>query len=126
MTMSSTAPRPKMGTKYETEMLYCGHEDGRYCGADIRRRVEGYLVMSDKPKTQEHIKVDANKCTGCRLCYELCPTGSYEMTEDGAADWSQFGMTHCGECGLCRYICPVDAIDWNYPEGGTGKIHKWS
>ena len=126
MTMSSKAPRPKMGTKYETEMLYCDHSDGRYCGADIRRRVEGYLVMSDKPKTQEHIKVDVSRCTGCRLCYELCPTGSYEMTEDGAADWSQFGMTHCGECGLCRYICPVDAIDWNYPEGGTGKIHKWS
>ena len=32
----------------------------------------------------------------------------------------------CGECGMCRYICPVDAIDWNYPEGGTGKIHAWA
>ena len=48
---------------------------------------EYYAAESaDKPKTQEHIKVDVNKCTGCRLCYELCPTGSYEMTEDGAVD----------------------------------------
>lgn len=56
----------------------------------------------------------------------FCPTGSYEMTAEGVADWSQFGMTHCGECGMCRYICPVDAIDWSYPEGGTGKIHAWA
>lgn len=123
MTLSRDIKRAQ-GYKYDTSMLYCGHENGQYCGADIRRRVEGILVMSDKKKTEVHIKVDTEKCTGCRLCYELCPTGSYEMNADGSAIWA-FGMEYCGECGMCRYICPVDAIDWNYPEGGCGKIHKW-
>lgn len=109
-----------MGVRYDTSSL----EGPAICGAAIRERLEGILVMSDKPKTEEHIKVDTEACVGCKLCYELCPSGSYEMNEDGKAEWA-FGMQYCGECGLCRYICPVDAIDWSYPQGGTGKIHAW-
>ena len=110
-----------MGVRFDTSSL----EGPAICGAQIRERIQGVLVMSDKPKTEEHIKVDQDACVGCKLCYELCPTGSYEMTAEGKADWLQFGMSFCGECGLCRYICPVDAITWSYPQGGTGKIHKW-
>jgi len=110
-----------MGVKYKTDMLY----ENTIRGAEVRKRVNGILVMSENKKTEEHIKVDREKCTGCKLCYDLCPTGSYEMTE-GKADWATFGMDYCGECGLCRYICPVGAIEWNYPEGGTGKIHQWA
>ena len=111
-----------MGVKYNDSILY----GNQLAGAAVRSLVTGKQVMSDKPKTKEHIKVDAQKCVGCRLCYDICPTGSFEMTSEGVADWSQYGMQFCGECGMCRYICPVDAIDWNYPEGGTGKIHQWA
>jgi ferredoxin like protein len=87
-------------------------------------------LLKDKyeviPKTKVHIKVDANKCIGmsCQLCYITCPTGSFEM-EGGKAVW-KFGMQLCGECGTCRYVCPVDAIDWSYPEAGTGIVLKYS
>ena len=110
-----------MGIRYNKEILY----GNQLCGAAVRELVEGIVIYSDKPKTQEHIKVIEEKCNGCGRCYRLCPTGSYEMVNN-KADWVTFGMTHCAECGLCRMICPLDAIDWNYPEGGTGIVHKYS
>lgn len=93
-------------------------------GAKVRELLKGkYEVI---PKTTEHIKVDREKCIGmnCQLCYIICPTGSYEMV-DGKAAWA-YGMELCGECGACRYVCPVNAIDWSYPEAGTGIVLKWS
>lgn len=93
-------------------------------GAKVRELLEGkYEVI---PKTKEHIKVDRDKCIGmaCQICYITCPTGSFEM-EDGKAVW-KYGMKLCGECGTCRYVCPVNAIDWSYPEAGTGIVLKYS
>lgn len=110
-----------MGIRYNKEILY----GNQINGAAVREMLEGFVVYSDKPKTEEHIKVDKDKCNGCGRCYRLCPTGSFEMV-DGKADWATFGMKHCAECGFCRYVCSIDAIDWNYPEGGTGIIHRWS
>lgn len=93
-------------------------------GAKVRELMKGkYEVI---PKTKEHIKVDKDKCIGipCQLCYIVCPTGSFEMVDDKAV-WKH-GMELCGECGMCRYVCPVNAIDWSYPESGTGVILKYS
>jgi ferredoxin-like protein FixX len=49
--------------------------------------------------------------------------GSY--MEDGKAVW-KYGMQLCGESGACLYVCPVGAIDWSYPEAGTGIVMKYS
>jgi ferredoxin like protein len=96
------------------------------CGAKLRELLKGkYEII---PKTKEHIKVNKDKCIGmtCQVCYITCPTGSFEMEkESGKATW-KYGMTTCGECGTCRYVCPVDAIDWSYPEAGTGIVLKYS
>ncbi len=93
-------------------------------GPKVRELLKGkYEIIS---KTKEHINVDTNKCIGmtCQICYVICPTGSYEMV-DGKAVW-KYGMQTCGECGACRYVCPANAIDWSYPEAGTGIVLKYS
>jgi ferredoxin like protein len=93
-------------------------------GEKVRELLKGkYEII---PKTKIHIKVNKVKCIGmtCQLCYISCPSGSWEMV-DGKAEW-KFGMETCGECGTCRYVCPVDAINWSYPEAGTGIVLKWS
>lgn len=90
-------------------------------GAQVQEIIKGkYEVI---PKTRQHITVDAQVCNGCRLCFELCPTGSFAMV-DGKAQWN--GMQTCAESGACRYVCPVGAIDWSYPDGGTGVVNKYS
>ncbi len=91
-------------------------------GPKVRELLKGkYEVI---PKTKEHIKVDPDKCIGCGICYIVCPTGSFEMV-NGKAVW-KYGMEVCGESGVCRYVCPVDAITWSYPESGTGIVLKHS
>ncbi|MCL1846677.1 MAG: 4Fe-4S dicluster domain-containing protein [Coriobacteriia bacterium] len=96
----------------------------KFAGKKVRDYLDGKFEMI--PKTKEHIFVDADKCIGdaCAICYTLCPGGAYEMI-DGKAVWA-FGMTNCMECGICQYVCTVGAIDWSYPEAGTGVVLKWS
>ena len=98
----------------------------KFCGATIREFLDGKFEMI--PKTKEHIFVNQEKCIGtsCSICFITCPGGAFEMSgEGGKATW-EYGMTNCMECGICQYVCPVDAIDWAYPEAGTGIVLKWS
>ncbi|MGV8083970.1 MAG: 4Fe-4S dicluster domain-containing protein [Coriobacteriia bacterium] len=95
-------------------------EGSQIYGPRIREFLAGkYEVV---PKTLEHIKVQPERCNGCKLCVLLCPAGCYEM-EGGKAVW-KYGQL-CVECGACQYICSqVNAIDWSYPEGGTGIVMR--
>jgi len=49
--------------------------------------------------------VDAEKCTGCESCVEICPVDAIAM-EDGTALVSD----ECIDCGQCVDECPVEAI----------------
>jgi len=43
------------------------------------------------------------------------------MTDDHKAEWKY--PNFCFECGICYHLCDkVHAIDWTYPEAGTGAI----
>lgn len=90
-------------------------------GAKLRELLKDkYEVI---PKTVEHIKVDESRCNGCELCVIVCPAGCYEMKPNHKAVWAFPEL--CTECGACQYVCSqVHAIDWSYPEGGTGMVLK--
>lgn len=53
------------------------------------------------------IEFDAEKCTGCRRCTEVCPHGVFEM-RDKRAYLVDPGA--CIECGACAMNCSADAI----------------
>lgn len=106
--------------RYDPSILY----GPQIVGEKVRELLKGkYEII---PKTTAHIKVNPKKCIGmtCQLCYIICSTGSYEMV-NGKAMW-KYGMETCSECGACNYVCPVGAIEWSYPEAGTGILLKWS
>ena len=91
-------------------------------GAELREFIEGKIEVI--PKTMEHIKVNDQRCNGCGLCEIVCPGGCYEMV-DHKARWAF--PNNCLECGVCLHVCSeVNAIDWTYPEAGTGVVLKWS
>jgi ferredoxin len=60
------------------------------------------------------LKFYPDKCTGCGVCYDVCPHGVFEQTGHTVR------MAHprsCMECGACQMNCPFDAIT---VQSGTG------
>lgn len=51
------------------------------------------------------IKVDLEKCTGCKLCIKACPYGAIEVIEKKAVI-----AASCNLCGACIESCKFEAI----------------
>ena len=71
-----------------------------------------------------HIKVDSSKCRECKLkpCLRLCPAECYTLVGDEVL----FSYEGCIECGTCRVVCPMNAIEWDYPVDGRGIHYRFS
>jgi len=50
----------------------------------------------------------AAKCTGCRRCAEVCPTGVHAFTADGR---HELDRAACVRCGKCVELCPAEALE---------------
>ncbi len=74
---------------------------------------------------EAHITVEKETCSRCptRPCLSACPADNYTWNEE--KEELIFNYEGCLECGTCRFICPLDAIDWSYPRGGFGVSFKW-
>lgn len=59
--------------------------------------------------------IDAEMCTGCGDCIEICPMEAIK-DEDGI---SQVMVERCIGCGLCASRCPVEAISMQEREDRT-------
>jgi formate hydrogenlyase subunit 6/NADH:ubiquinone oxidoreductase subunit I len=51
--------------------------------------------------------IDPARCTGCRLCVELCPTQALDQVDGKAA---LVYPQRCTYCTICEDICPENAI----------------
>ena len=57
-------------------------------------------------------KNNINKCTGCSICYAVCPVEAIEifLTKDGFYE-PVVDMKKCIKCGKCYEVCAFDSID---------------
>lgn len=55
-----------------------------------------------------YAEVDENRCSGCRICNELCPYGAIEFDEEKRR--SNVISAVCKACGCCAAACPSGAI----------------
>jgi NAD-dependent dihydropyrimidine dehydrogenase PreA subunit len=54
------------------------------------------------------LKYDADKCTGCGRCQEVCPHGVFAISDKMA---SVTDRDLCMECGACMQNCAFGAIE---------------
>ncbi|MHA1869169.1 MAG: 4Fe-4S binding protein [Candidatus Heimdallarchaeaceae archaeon] len=68
-----------------------------------------YLIFSpEKSEKTEYYGtkkavMDFDKCTKCMKCYESCRYGAIDQDLN-------IEIVRCEGCGLCKHVCPVDAI----------------
>ncbi|ABA88812.1 indolepyruvate:ferredoxin oxidoreductase, alpha subunit [Syntrophotalea carbinolica DSM 2380] len=68
------------------------------------------LVKRDPVKRQAALKVDAEKCTGCKACLQLgCPAIEWQP-DAGDKGKAVINPLLCCGCGLCPQMCHFDAI----------------
>jgi 4Fe-4S ferredoxin len=60
------------------------------------------------------IEVDLETCTGCGLCFDICPSGSVTLPRPekpgDRPEKIKIDTENCVFCGACEHVCPVDAI----------------
>ena len=65
------------------------------------------------------LSFNADKCTGCGKCTEVCPHGVFEVNERKARIVQK---DLCMECGACALNCPAKAIEVNAGVGCAAAI----
>lgn len=60
------------------------------------------------------IRIDNNKCIGCRKCYELCPQDVFIINENTGHPKPRY-LEECWFCGICWMECPKRCIDIKLP-----------
>ncbi len=53
------------------------------------------------------LQLDENKCTGCRMCLDVCPHEVFKMNSKHVTIQNRDA---CMECGACSRNCPASAI----------------
>ena len=69
------------------------------------------------------LQVDAELCTGCKTCIEVCPKGVFELYQLDERQKSRVArMAACEQCTACVKQCPERAILANPPIRAFGEV----
>ncbi len=67
------------------------------------------MICKEKMKPDEkkvEIYIDKKLCTGCGICFRVCPEGAIEMKDNKAVLIPE----RCKNCLICLEECPFGAI----------------
>lgn len=77
-------------------------------GAAASARVLGRIQQGEIALEPIRASVDADKCSGCRICNDLCPFNAITFHEDRMV--TEINAALCQGCGTCVAACPSAAI----------------
>jgi heterodisulfide reductase subunit A2 len=81
-------------------------------GAAAAARALGKIQQKEVAMEPVRATINADKCSGCRICNDLCPFNAILFHEDKMV--SEVNPALCQGCGTCVAACPAAAIS------GTG------
>ena len=77
-------------------------------GAAAAARVEGMISRGTVLIEPVIATIDEDKCSGCRVCNNLCPFNAIDFIEEEKV--SRINAVLCKGCGTCVAACPSAAI----------------
>jgi len=70
-------------------------------------------VLPEPPRVRGVVHLQVERCKGCRLCIEYCPTGVLALSTEFNAKGYHYptvAADTCIACQACSTICPEYAI----------------
>jgi heterodisulfide reductase subunit A len=77
-------------------------------GAAAAARILGRIQQREMALEPVQAIVDAERCSGCRICGDLCPFSA--ITFDEQQKVTEINRALCQGCGVCAAACPAGAI----------------
>ncbi len=77
-------------------------------GAAAAARVQGMISKGSVEIEPVVATIDAERCSGCRICNELCPFNAIEFLANEGVSYINTAL--CKGCGTCVAACPAKAI----------------
>ncbi|HLF26536.1 MAG TPA: CoB--CoM heterodisulfide reductase iron-sulfur subunit A family protein [Anaerolineae bacterium] len=77
-------------------------------GAAAAARVLGRIQQREIALEPVRASINADECSGCRMCNDLCPFNAITFHEDRLV--SEINPALCQGCGTCVAACPAGAI----------------
>ncbi len=95
-------PQPSNAKKPLNICLCCD------CCCQILKNLKAFDAPARIVSSNYQANVDANECTGCQSCEEICPMTAITMDEEKIIATAD--LNRCIGCGLCVTACEFDAI----------------
>jgi heterodisulfide reductase subunit A len=77
-------------------------------GAAAAARVQGLVATGTVMIEPVVASIQASRCSGCRICNNLCPFNAIEFVHDDQVSYINPAL--CKGCGTCVAACPAGAI----------------
>ena len=87
-------------------------------------KLKELVFRVDGAETGDFISYDESKCSGCGECAMVCSSNLWVVHEGKKARLSLKYKELCLECAACYAVCSDNAIEFRYPNGGSGIIIK--
>jgi ferredoxin len=62
--------------------------------------------------TASHVRIDAERCDGCCLCIDVCPSAALRLAANPSRPGKRIAVVdpaNCMGCGICQGTCPKEA-----------------
>ena len=70
----------------------------------LKERIQGKERRGSKSQLTARVLLD--RCTGCKMCQDVCPTGAISFVDSVP----NIEVADCRGCGRCVEACPQEAI----------------